>query len=547
MDNFNLLKLKRALWLADLEDENINDAVKNYEKYLDKITKYKGDKNLIKSEIDYSKKLFSQKLISIADKYYEDKNYWKAIRVYDTIIAYEQNNVPCIKNSLNELKQYDLAESLLNILEEIDDNIDKYIFAAQTYEKQKEYKKSVEYVDKYMDKKGNNATTQDYNIQGYLYDLYYSEITHKREDIEKSLKAFEIASDMDTNERLYAKNATIMAGKGNNYQSGKKYWDRLFKINTLTNDDKYDFAGFSLKNSDFDNWHKYFGARFAKENNATYFPKINKPEWNGIDDLSDKTLLIHCEQGFGDTFLTWGYIPRIINKVKRIIFVVQKEIFELYKNNDWGVEIYSRDNLNLDKIDYDYYIPSMSLLIVLKLNRENISVGEGYIKVDNKRVEEFKNKYFNNDKFKIGISFSGSATGNHTRDIGIQEYLPLDELKNVQIYNLTKDVEDRQFDIFTNNKVVNIVKNCNNFADTAAAIKNCDIVLTADNCILNLAGGLGVKTCAIFNWTYEYRWFDLKGDNVVWYTCVKPYVADDIDNWSSAVIPAVEDIKKLIH
>ena len=99
---------------------------------------------------------------------------------------------------------------------------------------------------------------------------------------------------------------------------------------------------------------------------------------------------------------------------------------------------------------------------------------------------------------------------------------------------------------FYYNKINNIAKDFRNFADTAAAIENLDLVLCTDNGLLNLAGALGKKTFALFNYDREFRWFDLSGENVVYYDSVKPFVNDDIDNWQSSIQPAINEIKKLI-
>ena len=550
MDNFSFLKLNRAVWVGFIEQENVPEAVKYYEIYCDCLRNCDWDKNSVKEELSFSKELFQQKIVEIGRKFLKDKNYAKAVMAFFAAFKNNNRDIDCIKDyifCLDELEQYDLSLSLIKYLEEIpDENNEIYKLLAQNYEKREQYPEAIKYMSKYIKLQKDCANSDDYNILGCIYNKYYSEVTHKREDIEKGLKAFEKASDMSPAQRLYAKNATIMASKGNNVKSAKKHWERLFKINRMNNDDKYDYAAFCLKNENFKGWHEYFDARFDKENNATAFPKIDGVRWDGKKDLSKSTLLIYCEQGFGDTFLIWGYISRLVKLVKKIIFVVQDEIVELLENNEFGIEIYSRNNVNLKKINFDYYIPSMSVPIVLKLDRSNISVGQGYIKPSLKLVKQYKNKFFKNDKFKIGISFSGSNNGNKTRNIDVKEFLMLDELKNVQIYNLTKGVSDADFEIFKNNKIINAVNDTRNFADTAAIIANCDVVLTSDNCILNLAGALGVKTFALFNWTYEFRWFDLKGNDVVWYTSVKPYVCEDIDDWKSAIRPALKDIKKLM-
>lgn len=552
MDNFLLLKLNRAVWISLLEQERIIEAISYFETYQNNLLILQSEKQLkekVMDEMVQSQTIFLIKMTKIAKDYFDDEDYENALICYTSIFKYSQKDTGCLKNyitCLGKLEQFDLETELIEYLETITpDDINLYKILAEVHSKRNNYKKAVQYLEKYINAKQDNVSAHDYNLLGCYYNSLYSEDTHNTDDVINSVEQFKKASDMDPFSRLFAKNVTIMAAKANDYETGKKYWERVMATNSVTNDDKYDYAAFSIRNGNFEEWHKYFGARFAKENNPTQFPKMPKPEWNGMKDLSSSTLLVYYEQGFGDTFLMWGYFPRLVKLAKHVIFVVQDSIYELLKDNTLGVEIIPKSLANLDKIKFNYYIPSMSIPTALKLTAENISVGEGYIKVREDLVNIFKEKYFNNNKFKIGISFSGSVSGNHTRDISIKEFLPLDKLKNVEIYSLTKDVNDEQFECFKNNKVKNIAKDFKNFEDTAAAIENLDVVITSDNCILNLAGALGKKTLGLFNWHYEFRWFDLTGENVVWLTSVKPIVNDKIDNWAYSMNKAIAEIEKL--
>ena len=99
--------------------------------------------------------------------------------------------------------------------------------------------------------------------------------------------------------------------------------------------------------------------------------------------------------------------------------------------------------------------------------------------------------------------------------------------------------------MFRKNKIHNIVKDFNDFNQTAAAIENCDIILTTDNVIMNLSGALGKKTLALFNWYYDWRWFDIKGENITYLTSVKPFVNDKMNNWDYSINAAVAEIRKI--
>lgn len=548
-NNFLLLKLNRAIWVSYLEQKKIMDAANYYELYRNALLGFKAEseseKHDLAMEILFAQGMFLGKIRKIADEFFNKNDYAQATICYAAFYKYEQKNVDVLRNyikCLDKLEQYDLEIDMLKYLSEIvDDDNDLLKFLAEAYSNKKDYAKAVEYYEKYLKSK-NDISADEYNLLGCYYNSLYSDVSHNTEDAIKSLEYFEKASDMVPSSHLFAKNATIMAGKSNDYQKGRKFWDRLFEINNFTNDDKYDYAAFCLKTQDFEGWHKYFGARFDKENNATQFPKISKPCWNGVKDLSESTLLVRFEQGYGDSFLMYGYLPRLTKLAKHVIFVVQNSIYPLLKNNDYGIEVLP-ESTDLSNIKFNYYIPSMSVPTVLKLTKQNISVGEGYIKADDRLIKEYKEKYFNNNKLKIGFSVSGSAVGDKSRDISIKELLPFDKLDNVELYCLTKGINDTDLDCFKSNKIHNIAKSFGNFADTAAAMENCDLIVSSDNVLLNLAGALGKKTYGLFNWENQFRWFDLSGENVIWFTSVKPFVNDKQGNWKYSINNVINEIK----
>ncbi len=555
MDNFLLLKLNRSIWVSLLEEGRVLDAISYFETYRNNLMMLKNDKTFqhqVQDELMMSLGLFLGKMNKLAKEYMKETNYSDALICYTSIFKYDQYDVYNLRDyiqCLNELQQFDLAKELIYHLEQIvPADSEVYKLLSEIYSRNNEIQKAVENYEKYLELKGSSKiTASEYNQLGCYYNILYSDLTAQYSDVKKSLECFEKAVQMEPFNRLFYKNATIMASKANDKTKTRIFWDKLIELDELTNDDKYDYAAFCIKTENYEDWYKYFDARFLKENNKTAYPKISQPKWNGVKDISNSVLLVHYEQGYGDTFLMWGYMPRLVKLAKHVIFVVQDSVYELLKENDFGVEVIPRSLFNQNKVKFDYHIPSMSIPIALRLKRENISAGGGYIKPDDKLVAEYKEKYFNNEKFKIGISFSGSAAGNQTRNIPLKDLLVLDKLKNVEIYSLTKDVEDEQFKIFTNNKIHNIAADFNNFNQTAAAIANLDVVITTDNCILNLAGALGKRTFALFNWHYEFRWFDLSGDNVVWLTSVKPFVNDKMNNWSYSVSRAVDEIKKIMN
>lgn len=549
MDSFSLLKLNRAVWISFLEQENISEAVTYFEAYRCDLLNFRcfssSVKKALQLEIENSLKTFLFKLLELATSYFKNKEYAKALLCYAVIYKYDQklgvkNYIICLK----ELKQYDLALSLIDEMSaEIQEDSLLLKAAAEIYDECNNNVKSVEYFEKYLKSK-SGVRACDYNQLGCYYNKLYTDNTHNLEDLKTSLDYFLKAAELNPDSALYLKNTTITATRANDFKLAKKYWKCLFELDELTNDDKFDYSAFCLRTSDFDGWHKYVDARFLKEHNPSVFPKIDKPEWKG-QDLSESTLLVHYEQGFGDTFLMFGYMDKIAKLAKHVIFVCQDGVADLLNNNDFGVEVIDKSNADLKKLKFDYYIPSMSIPVVLKLKGRHLCAGSGYIRADKDLAEKYRKKYFNNNKFKIGIAFRGNATGNITRDVPLKTFLPLCKMKNVALYILTKDVNSDECKVLKGCEIINIAENFKSFSDTAAAIENCDIVISGDNGLMNLSGAMGKKTYTLFNWHYEFRYFDLSGDDIVWLNSVKPYVCETVNGWDLPMKKIADEINKI--
>lgn len=545
------VKLNRAIYTALIKQGKIIEGINCFENYLNTLNAMLLNNKLkseAESEISLAIYKFSELLKPIAQDYFDKKDFSNATICYTCLIKYNSNDIDVIKNCIKcieETENYDIAIEILAYTSLLADyNTDLCKTMAELYDKHNDNNKSVEYMQKYTDTIGVNASAQDYNLLAHYYFKLYKENSFDINDALSSVKYFEKAYEMQPENKMFKRNLTIITDYISDFDKCKKYWNLLLENNfeELSNDDKYDYAAFCLKIADFEGFYKYFDCRFEKEHNATGFPKIKGKIWKG-ENLENSTLLIHKEQGFGDTILMYGYIPRIAKMAKHIIFVVQDNLYSLLKDNTYGVEILSDKNINLNKLKYDYYIPSMSIPIVLKVNKDNISVGSNFIKADEQKVKTYKEKYFNNNKLKIGISYSGASNGDHTRDINIKEFLPLDSIKNIEIYSLIKEAKDGDFECFKHNRVINLGKTFNSFADTAAAIENLDLLITGDNCIMNLSGALGKKTYCLFNHKYQFRWFDLTGENIVWLTSVKPYMNDKLNNWEYSINNVINDIK----
>lgn len=552
MENFLNTQLNRAIWIAMLDEENILDGIQGFENYM-YILQELADKpdlaSLVDKEIKLSIEVYKEKLDMIANNKIKKNEYSSALICLLKYLRYDQTNVNILKNAIccmDKTNQFDLSNQLIEKLENLANyDIQAYKNLGSIYDEKDNIEKAVEYYEKFFAKKDYNLTADDYNLWGCLYNKMY----HQKADIfylEKGLEYFKNALSMEECNPLYLKNNIITATLLNDFTLATSLWKKFIANYQISNSDKFDYAAHCLQTKNYEDWYKYYDSRFFREIDPTIFPEnlnINE-KWDGIQKLNHSTLLVYFEQGFGDTFLVSGYIPRLVKMAKKVIFVVQDLTKDLIASSNLGAEVLAECEVNWDTLKFDYFIPSMSIPSTLKLNHSNLSVGGGYLKPNKNLIEEYKNKYFNNDKFKIGICFSGNQQGgDKTRDIDLKYFLPLENFENIELYSLSKNATDKNLEFFQKHKIHNEIQDFTNFEQTAAYMENLDIIITSDNCILNLAGGLGKKTYALFNWHYQFRWYDLSGDNVGWFTSVKPFINDKINNWTYSMDKVISEIK----
>ncbi len=540
MDNFLSLKLDRADFIALLEQGELEKALKLYKKHI-------GFSNglffsgKMKDEIKKTKQIFAQKLIPLAEKYLKENKKDLALKCYKTVFEAEPQNIENLNNYINlldKLEQHDLALILAKKLLELEDSAQNYKTLAKMQSKCGQSLEAVKNYETALNLENKPLSANDNTVLGcYYYKAFTDREENPHENIQKAFDLFQIALEMEPKCKTYMTNLLSAANMKKDFQTECKIRKMLEALGGTTSEDDFAYSTASLKAGNIEEGMKYYESRFQKPMFQYY--KTFSPRWQG-EDLSSKTLLVHYEQGFGDTFLMWGYAPRLQKLAKEVIWLVQDSAVDLLKENDFGAKIIAKNDL--DKIKYDYYITTMSLPYVLKLNKSNISVGGGYIKAPKDLTQEFKEKYFNTDKLKVGFAYAGLV--NKKRNIPFDKLLVLDKLKNAQLYCFTMGSSERDLQKFKKNKVINISREFKDFSRTAAAMENLDIIVTSDNCILNLAGAMGKKTIGIFNYFHEFRWYDLKGPDCGWYTSVKPLINNVYDDWGLTMQKAVNLVEE---
>lgn len=430
----------------------------------------------------------------------------------------------CVAN----FEQFDLALDFLKFYEEKESNLPlKLLTLGNFYNlKLKDYKKAIKYYEHYL--KIDETKSVIYTILASLYAKAYGDLS-----LEDQIRYFEKAYKLKPNDRLVLHGLAFGYEKLKNLKMANKFYEKLIQ-NNPTETDFYNYGAFLISCGEFESGHNYFTHRFSTGDKNLEYPISYAPEkrWNLKSDISDKVLLIHYEQGFGDTFMYCRFVPMMKNLAKQVIFVVQDSLYDLIKNSKIisdGVMVVSE--CQSENLEYDLHMALLDTPFVLKISAQNLPFCEKYLEVEDDKVKMYADKYLNkSNKIKVGICLHGNKNANYKgRDIELSKMQELFNLKDVEFYLLT---EDKETEI---QNLIPLGETFETFTDTACAVKNMDVVLSTDNVILNLAGSLGVKTLGLFTKYPNFRWFKLSGNDVGWYKSVRPVQIEDFDCNSALV------------
>lgn len=392
---------------------------------------------------------------------------------------------------------------------------------------------------KFVEKENQDLTMKAVilNIIGHLYATM-----SPYENIDKQIEYFEKALEIDPNFKCVLRNLTIVYPRVEKDKEALQCFQRLLRLGA-TMDDHFNYAAHCIKMGDFKEGWKYYDYRFSKENGATPYPSISQPRWKG-QKIKDKTLLVHHEQGFGDSIQFVRYLEQLKPLVGKIMFKVQNELVDLMKSSLEGIEVVP-NSTPIEKIKFDFHVPIMTLPLFLNATKENIPFAGGYLKASENRIKEYKKTHFNNDCFKVGITWEGNIAGNKRRNIPLEAFYELAKTKGVKVYSFQKGIDHNMLrNLPEGVEIIDLGKDFKNFADTAAAMVNLDLFVTSDNSVFNLAGAMGKRTFLLMNKDAEWRWF-FDNKKTPWYKSVEIFKKEnELENWESLTEKVVKTLKK---
>lgn len=257
-----------------------------------------------------------------------------------------------------------------------------------------------------------------------------------------------------------------------------------------------------------------------------------KLQWRG-DPLEGTRILLHCEQGLGDTIQFLRYVPLVQKAGGEVMLLVQ---FQLRRVAGQLAGI-SDGNLfvpgeTLPK--FDWQCPLMSLPLAFQTAPATIPATTPYLNVPREAGAKAAHLAMPESGLRVGLAWAGSPEHkrNRYRSIPLAALEPLLGVSGVDFYSLQLGDAGREAD--GAERILSLEGWIDDMADTAALIERMDLVIAADTAVAHLAGALGKPVWMLTPAAPDWRWMLAREDSP-WYPSMRLFRQAKLGDWTPVV------------
>ena len=275
------------------------------------------------------------------------------------------------------------------------------------------------------------------------------------------------------------------------------------------------------------------------------------PLWLGDYPLSRKTVLLHAEQGLGDTIQFARYVPLLAATGASIVLEVQSELTALMARLDGGAKIIASGEA---PPPFDVHCPLGSLPLALRTEPDSVPASIPYLSADDASLTKWSARIGALPRLRIAIAWSGNPShyNDRNRSLAFARLRPLFAHPAAQggagarFISIQYDVraEDASA-LAAETRVLHLGGDLQNFTDTAAVIALSDLVIAADTAVAHLAGAMGRPLWVLIPFAPDWRW-TLNGEASPWYPTARLFRQTTLGDWDGVIARVTAELSKYV-
>lgn len=281
--------------------------------------------------------------------------------------------------------------------------------------------------------------------------------------------------------------------------------------------------------------------------------RFAEPPWLGESSLAGKTILLHAEQGLGDTLQFCRFATLVAELGARVILEVPASLRSLLTSLDGVARVVASDEA---LPAFDCYCPLMSLPLALKTTLSSIPAQIPYLRSSAERLRDWQARLGPRTRPRVGLAWSGGfrqdqpelRSINNRRNMALATLRPLRH-PGIEFYSLQKG-EPAESELaatvaqgWDGPEINDLTSELTDFAETAALIEHLDLVISVDTSIAHLAGALGKPVWIMNRFDTCWRWLLERADSP-WYPTARLYRQEQRGDWEGVVERIKRDLEE---
>ena len=260
-------------------------------------------------------------------------------------------------------------------------------------------------------------------------------------------------------------------------------------------------------------------------------PVFDQPEWDG-SPLRGRRLLIYGEQGLGDTLMFARFGRKLALAGAAVLLRCQPSLKRLLQQNREWTEV---NNLEEPLPEFDVHVPIMSLPRLLNEHHETNLYPGPYLNPPLGPPANVPPAPQRNMKICVTWGCNPGSPSHTKRSVPYEIFQRLFEQPGCHFYNVQVNAEATAIaDMNRRANVHDLSQHLRDFADTAAVVRDSDLVITVDTALAHLAGGLGKPVWTLVPFSGDWRWLMNRSDSP-WYPTMRLFRQPNLGDWESVI------------
>jgi len=298
---------------------------------------------------------------------------------------------------------------------------------------------------------------------------------------------------------------------------------------------------------DFEPGWKKYEYRWLDAEAARQRHHVDRPLWSGHEVIAGKVILLHSEQGYGDTLQFCRYAALAEARGATVVLEVPRALKGLLSSLG-GVSHLVAVGEPLPAIDLQ--CPLLSLPLAFGTVLETIPAQMPYLRAEKSRVRMWAQRLQEarpSAKLKVGLAWSGNPTHNNdlSRSIVLAALAPLYSM-DATFVSLLPQARERDVSTLAQSRILNFGTDLQDFSDTAALVENLDLVISVDTSAVHLAGALGKPVWVLLARVPDWRWL-LDREDSPWYPCARLFRQDKPGDWPAVIERVTQELARWIE